>query len=58
MDNGTAIRVMPCEVFSRIVGYYRPVQGWNDGKRAEYRDRKMVDLKPMIAEIEKEDDAD
>lgn len=28
------------EVYSRIVGYYRPVKNWNDGKRAEYGDRK------------------
>lgn len=28
------------EVYSRIVGYYRPVQQWNKGKRAEYHARK------------------
>lgn len=28
------------EVYSRIVGYYRPVKNWNDGKRAEFSDRK------------------
>jgi ribonucleoside-triphosphate reductase (formate) len=28
------------EVFSRVVGYYRPVANWNDGKQAEYEDRK------------------
>lgn len=27
------------EVYSRIVGYYRPVSQWNEGKRAEYADR-------------------
>jgi ribonucleoside-triphosphate reductase len=27
------------EVYSRIVGYYRPVQNWNLGKRSEYQDR-------------------
>ena len=27
------------EVYSRVVGYYRPVQQWNPGKRAEYADR-------------------
>ncbi len=30
----------PAEVYSRITGYYRPVQNWNAGKTAEYRDRK------------------
>ena len=29
------------EVYSRITGYYRPVQNWNDGKAQEYKDRKM-----------------
>lgn len=28
------------EVYSRITGYYRPVQNWNDGKSQEYKDRK------------------
>jgi len=28
------------EVYSRITGYYRPVQNWNDGKTQEYKDRK------------------
>jgi len=28
-----------CEVYSRVVGYYRPVQNWNNGKRAEFADR-------------------
>jgi len=28
-----------CEVFSRIVGYYRPVQNWNEGKQEEFRHR-------------------
>ena len=30
-----------CEVFSRIVGYMRPVAGWNKGKQAEWKDRKV-----------------
>ena len=29
-----------CEVYSRIVGYLRPVQQWNEGKQAEWEDRK------------------
>ena len=28
------------EVYSRITGYYRPVQNWNDGKSQEFQDRK------------------
>ncbi len=30
----------PAEVYSRITGYYRPVQNWNDGKTQEYKERK------------------
>ena len=29
------------EVYSRITGYYRPVQNWNDGKAAEFKARKV-----------------
>jgi len=32
------------EVYSRITGYYRPVQNWNDGKSQEYADRKVYDI--------------
>lgn len=33
-----------CEVFSRVVGYLRPVQNWNKGKKEEYFQRKMFDV--------------
>ncbi len=32
------------EVYSRITGYYRPVQNWNDGKTQEYKERKVYDM--------------
>jgi len=32
------------EVYSRITGYYRPVQNWNDGKTQEYKNRKVYDI--------------
>ena len=32
------------EVYSRITGYYRPVQNWNDGKAQEYKNRKEYDV--------------
>lgn len=31
----------PCEVYSRVVGYLRPVQQWNKGKVSEYARRKV-----------------
>ena len=32
------------EVYSRITGYYRPVQNWNDGKSQEYKNRVVYDV--------------
>ena len=34
----------PTEVFSRVVGYLRPVQCWNKGKKAEFGQRKMFNV--------------
>jgi len=30
-----------CEIWSRCMGYHRPVQYWNDGKQSEFRERKL-----------------
>ena len=35
--------LVPCEVYSRIVGYMRPVQSWHRAKQQEFRDRKTFD---------------
>ena len=35
------------EVYSRITGYYRPVQNWNDGKAQEYKDRVVYAEKKL-----------
>lgn len=32
---------VPCMVFSRVVGYIRPVSWWNTGKKREFEDRKV-----------------
>jgi len=32
-----------CEVYSRVVGYIRPVSNWNDSKQAEFGDRQKFD---------------
>ena len=39
------IKAVKTEVYSRIVGYYRPVQSWNKGKREEFSQRKYITLK-------------
>jgi len=35
---------VPCEVWSRIVGYMRPVHLWNTAKQQEFNDRKMFQV--------------
>jgi len=30
----------PCEVYSRVTGYLRPVNQWNDAKQAEFANRR------------------
>jgi ribonucleoside-triphosphate reductase (formate) len=30
-----------CQVFSRVVGYIRPISSWNLGKQEEFKDRKL-----------------
>jgi len=49
------------EVYSRITGYYRPVQNWNDGKSQEYKNRTVYDIlhsnlkaKPAEQKLEQE----
>jgi anaerobic ribonucleoside-triphosphate reductase len=37
-------RKIPCLVFSRVVGYLRPVQYWNIAKRQEFQDRVPYSL--------------
>ena len=37
-----------CEVYSRIVGYLRPVQQWHIGKKEEYKERKEYKLTKKI----------
>jgi hypothetical protein len=39
---------VPCEVYSRIVGYLRPVQAWNEGKQQEFAERKMYVLRESV----------
>jgi hypothetical protein len=33
-----------CEVFSRVVGYFRPTKFWNRGKQEEFRQRKEYEI--------------
>ena len=33
-----------CEVYSRVVGYLRPVDQWNEGKQSEFKERKTYKI--------------
>lgn len=47
LDNGVIIpaeKRTKCEVYSRVVGYLRPVAQWNKGKRAEWADRRDFEV--------------
>ena len=43
------------EVYSRITGYYRPIQNWNDGKRKEFEDRKEYNIETSKFEAKQQD---
>ena len=40
---------IPVEVYSRVVGYFRPVNQWNKGKKEEFSERKEL----KVSELEK-----
>ncbi len=39
-----SVKRTKCEVYSRVVGYLRPVNQWNDGKQEEFRERRYIHL--------------
>jgi len=43
--NPSLTNYQPCEVYSRIVGYLRPVQQWHASKQEEFRQRKLYKIK-------------
>ena len=45
-------RKTECEVYSRVVGYLRPVNQWNNGKQAEFKDRKTFDKALVLVKPE------
>lgn len=40
-----------CEIWSRVMGYYRPVSAWNAGKQSEFADRRAF-REPPAAKME------
>ncbi len=41
---------LPCDVYSRITGYFAPVRNWNRGKREEFKDRKTYKIEMASSE--------
>ncbi len=41
MSTDPKLQRTKCEVYSRVVGYLRPVQQWNGGKQSEWKCRTM-----------------
>ena len=39
------------EIYSRVVGYLRPISQWNKGKQAEFKARKNFDAEKAIKEM-------
>ena len=46
------IKAIRCDVYSRVVGYYRPVSDWNNGKREEFELRETVGVDVFDAEAD------
>ncbi len=48
LEDGTVILAsgrQKCEVYSRVVGYLRPVKQWNEGKQQEFVERKVFKVR-------------
>lgn len=44
---------IPVETYSRVVGYFRPVNQWNKGKKEEYKERKEYSLNEIMGALDK-----
>ncbi len=47
------IRVIPVETYSRVVGYFQPVNNWNRGKQSEWNDRYEQDPDAITEHLKK-----
>ena len=54
------VKVVQCEVWSRVVGYYRPVRDFHYGKQQEFRERHVlsnIDIERAVNNEERSDNA-
>ena len=47
MEESKSVKI-PCERYSRVCGFYRPVSQWNGGKKSEFWDRKVFKLPSFL----------
>ena len=40
------------EVYTRIVGYYRVIKHWNEGKAQEYKERKLFNVNKSLSNMQ------
>lgn len=43
-----------CQIFSRVVGYFRPITTWNRGKKMEFADRLMFTVDKALLKSKEE----
>jgi anaerobic ribonucleoside-triphosphate reductase len=46
------IRKIPVYVYSRVVGYFQPIQNWNKGKKEEFSQRKEMSAEKLKQRME------
>lgn len=44
-DNNLTKKRTSCLIFSRVVGWYSPLHNWNEGKKSEWSDRQVYEIK-------------
>ncbi len=42
------MKKIPVDTYSRVVGYFRKVSNWNKGKKQEWSERKLFDIKDGV----------
>jgi len=47
MNKLTTVKIIENEVYSRVVGYYRPINNWNAGKKKEFETRYLIPKKGL-----------
>lgn len=53
MSKINVVKKIPCEIWSRSVGYFRDIDSWNKGKQAEFWNRHTHDPKKIVNKLKK-----